>query len=172
MSNSEPEPEAEPKVKVEENSDSIVVVDPDDYQKTKKLEIIHNTKQEVLNVRKNRSELILELGDNFRRDGIEVYQQKLAQTVAQYGSELLPLIEEGLENGTLEKDDLTSQFSPEHVEMDVLTFIQMDGRIDYKDDPECPPEPNSLAIYRQLDRIQRKLGLGLELQEDKGPAEI
>jgi len=161
-------------VEVEESSEekNVFVVDPDNYQKTKKLEIIHNTKQEVLNVRKNRSELILELEENFRDDGIKVYQRKLARTVAQYGSELLPLIEEGLENGTLEKDDLTSQLSPEHVEMDVLTFIQMDGRIDYKDDLEYLPERNSLAIYRQLDRIQRKLGLGLELQEDKGPASI
>jgi len=161
-------------VEVEESTDekNVFVVDPDDYQKTKKLEMIHNTKQEVLNVRKNRSELILELGENFQGKGIEIYHRKLAQTVAQYGSELLPLIEEGLANGALEEDDLTSRLSPEHVEMDVLTFIQMDGRIDYKDDLEHPPEPNSLAIYRQLDRIQRKLGLGLELQEDKGPANI
>jgi hypothetical protein len=161
-------------VEVEESSEekNVFVVDPDDYQKTKKLEIIHNTKQEVLNVRNNRSELIVELGDNFRGDGIEIYQRRLAKTVAQYGSELLPLIEEGLANGTLEEDDLTSELSPEHAEMDVLTFIKMDGRIDYKDNLEYPPGPNSLAIYRQLDRIQRKLGLGLELQEDKGPASI
>ena len=161
-------------VNVEESTDekNVFVVDPDDYQKTKKLEIIHNTKQEVLNVRKNRTELILELGDQFRDDGFEVYEREFARTVAQYGSELLPLIEEGIENGTLSEEDLTTRVSPEHTEMDLLRFVRRGGQIKWNGEIEYAPELNSLAIYRQLDRIQRKLGLGLELQEDKGPASI
>lgn len=161
-------------VEAEESSEekNVFVVDPDNYQKTKKLEIIHSTKQEVLNVRNSRSELIPELAENFQGRGIDTYQRKLSKAVAQYGSELLPLIEEGLANGTLEEDDLTTELSPEHAKMDVLTFIKMDGQVKYKDDLMFLPEPNSLAVYRQLDRIQRKLGLGLELQEDKGPASI
>jgi hypothetical protein len=162
------------KMEIEEADDekNVFVVDPEGYQKTKKLEIIHKNKKEVLNVRRNRSDLICDLADNFRGKGLDVYQSQLAQTVSQYGSEILPLIEEGLEKGTLTKDDLTVSLSPEHTEMDVLMFIRMDGRIEYEGDLGSPPEANSLAIYRQLNRIQRKLGLGLELQEDKGPAEI
>lgn len=47
MSNSEREPEAEPKVKAEESSDSIVVVDPDDYQRTQKLKAINEAKKDL-----------------------------------------------------------------------------------------------------------------------------
>lgn len=156
---------------VEEEND-ILVVDPDDYQKTKKLELIHKTKEEVLNVRRNRSKLIGELAERFRGNGVETYQRELGRTVAQYGSELLPLIEEALENGTLEEEDLESQMAPEYKKLDVLEFIQLDGQIHLKGDIDYPPEPNTMAVYRQLDRIQRKLGLGLDLQENKGPANI
>jgi glutamyl/glutaminyl-tRNA synthetase len=165
------------RVDVEESDDekNVFVVDPENYQKTKKLEIIYKTKKEVLNVRKNRDDITREFNRQYRDDGFPMYEKKLARTVAQYGSELLPLIEEGLENGTLSEEDLTTELSPEHTEMEVLMFIQMDGRVNYegkKGEMEFAPETNSIAIYRQLDRIQRKLGLGLELREDKGPAEI
>jgi len=158
----------------EANEDrDLYVVDPDDYQKTKKLEIIHQTKKEILKIRRNRGKLIQEYDDGFRQSGIEIYESNLAQAVALYGSELLPLIEEGLDEGTLEKDDVTTRIAEDKIEMDVMFFIEFDGRI-LDDDGDCirPPETNTMVIYRQLDRIQRKLGLGLDLEEDKGAAEI
>jgi len=163
-------------VTVEESDEkNYLVVDPDDYQKTKKLESIYKTKQEVLKIRNNRSSIIKELSNNFSsnsRTGLDMYGNKIAKAVAQYGSELLPLIEEGLNKDTLSEDDLVASLSEDRLDMNVVQFIKYDGRVKYKDELQYLPEPNSLAVYRQLERIQRKLGLGLDLEEQKGAAEI
>ncbi len=170
---SEPQQEDAMRVGESDNETNYLVVDPDDYQKTKKLEAIHKTKKQVLDVRDKRMELIREYHDEFTKSkGLDVYQHRLAQTVAQYGSELLPLIEEGLDKAILEEEDLEVKISPSHSECDLLYYIEMDGRIRHDDEIKTAPETNSIAMYRQLDRIQRKLGLGLEIEEQKGPAEI
>jgi len=167
---------SEDRIKKEEQDSeaNLFVVDPDDYQKTKKLELIHKSKQEVLKVRNSRMKLIEQYQDLSGRNqtGLDIYQVKLAKTISQYGSELLPLIEESLENGTIEDNDLKVSLGSNRTDMNVIKYIMNDGRIHHGGELTCPPDPNHLAIYRQLDRIQRKLGLGLELEEDKGPAEI
>jgi hypothetical protein len=161
---------------VEEPDESkYLVVDPDDYQTTKKLESIYKTKQQVLNIRENRGDIIKDMSDNFstkQRTGLDMYSQRLSQAVAQYGSELLPLIEEGLEKGTLSEDDLVVSLSEERLDVNVVHFVKYDGRHKHNGEFINLPEPNSLAVYRQLERIQRRLGLGLDIEEQKGPAEI
>jgi len=162
-------------VKVDTDDEtSYFVVDPDDYQKTKKLEIIHNSKREITRLRKNKDSIIVEYNKEYREanSGHTTYKASLAQAVAQYGSELLPLIEEARDNGILDESDLTTRIGPEFQELDVISFIEMDGRVKKEGELERPPEANTMSIYRQLDRIQQKLGLGLEIEEDKGPAEI
>lgn len=150
-----------------------LVVDPDDYQKTKKLELIHSSKSDVLKVRRKRMSLIREYHNEFRgKEGLDMYTQRLAQAVSQYGSELLPLIEEAKSNGTLTNDDLEVTLTPVEGSFELIYFIQMDGRVRIDDEPQVPPEATVMSVYRQLDRIQRKLGLGLDIVEDKGPAEI
>jgi hypothetical protein len=163
------------KVEIEESEKekNVLVVDPDDYQRTKKLKLINKAKEEVISLRHDREDAIGYLGDNFAGEGIETYHMKLAQTVAQYGSELLPLIEEGLEKGALEEDDTITRKVPDQTKgLDVVAFVQRDGRISNGNEARRPPEPLTLAIYRQLERIERELGLGLDLEEDKGPANI
>lgn len=173
---SEPQEET---VKVEESKEetNYLVVDPDDYQRTKKLENIHNAKKEILKVRSKRMKLVKRYSEDFSsrhsgKTGLDVYQQKLAQTVAHYGSELLPIIEEGLDKNTLDESDLEVELSPNHSECDLLLFIEFDGRIKPDDELRVAPEINSMAMYRQLERIERKLGLGLDIEEQKGAAEI
>lgn len=166
-------------LEVEETDEdrSLLVVDPDDYQKTKRLKTINETKQDVIKIRRDREDWISKLGDQFGsvrtgKKGVDFYAGKLGMAVAQYGSELLPLIEEGLEKGVLGEGDVTAQITEDKKKMDILRYIKYDGRIEIEGEIQYPPEPNALAVYRQLNRIQRKLGLGLELEEDKGPAEI
>lgn len=162
-------------VKVDtEDETSYFVVDPDDYQKTKKLEAIHKTKREVPELRKNKDSMIVEYNDRYRdyNSGVDTYNSALAQAVAQYGSELLPLIEEARDNGILDESDLTTRISPEYQKLDVINFIEMDGRVKNEGELERPHEVNTMAVYRQLERIQRKLGFGIDIEEDKGPAEI
>jgi len=167
------EPSENVEIRESEKEKNVLVVDSDDYQRTKKLKLINKAKEEVISLRHDREDAIGYLGGNFEGKGIETYHMKLAQTVAQYGSELLPLIEEGLEKEALEEDDTTTRELPHQAEgLDVVAFVQRDGRISNGDETRWPPEPLTLAIYRQLERIERKLGLGLDLEEDKGPANI
>jgi len=167
MSDSESHREVE-----ESNEDkSVFVVDSEEYTKTKKLQLINKTKEEVIDLKHQREDAIGYLGDNFAGDGLEIYCSKLAQNVALYGSELLPLIEQGLEKGTLDEEDTYTREVPQKEEgIHVVTFIRNDGRI--VDSKKELREMYNLAVYRQLERIQRKLGLGLDLEENKGPAKI
>ena len=174
MSNSEPEPEAEPKVKVEENSDSIVVVDPDDYQKTQKLKAINEAKKEYRRYKREKTEIRQKLEEMWGNP-IEAYKSERAMRLAEYGTELMPLIEEGLEEGVLTEEDMKCSrlLGDSSTDIDVRRVVMSGGRV-FNKDGEMEPIPtiNSDEVYRQLERIERKLGLGLELQEDKGPAEI
>lgn len=145
----------------------LFVVDPDDYQKTKKLESIHKAKQDVMKKRRNRYDLIPELSSQYRDEGHEIFSTLLAQTVANYGTELLPLIEQGLREGALTEADMESVRG-----VDVRDFTELDGGVHDADEVRSATEKEALDVYRQLDRIQQKLGLGLELEADQGPAEI
>ena len=171
MSNSEPESEAEPKVKAEENSDRIVVVDPDDYQKTKKLQSIQDSKDHFKRIKRDENEIRLELKEqlsNYER----TYRNMRAKAIADYASEMIPLIEAGLESSSLLENDLIASLGPKKYEVDVRGIAKADGRIQMDGEVRLPPSPVCNEIYRQLERIERKLGLGLELETDKGPAEI
>jgi len=179
MSNSEPEPEAEPKVKAEENSDTVVVVDPDDYQKTQKLKAISEAKKEFKEVKRNKTEYVSRLDDRWKNP-LEAYRSIRAERLADYGSELMPLIDEAREAKALEESELQCDLGPGYDDIDVTKFVRNDGHIyskggiDHPDDSDFGPASQSIcnAIYRHFEGIERKLGLGLELELDKGPAEI
>ena len=171
MSNSEPEPEAEPKVKAEENSDRIVVVDPDDYQKTQKLKAIEEAKREYRRYKRKRGQILVEF-DEYWKDAKEAYQSEKAMRIAEYGTELMPLIEAGLEEGVLTEGDVKCNLGNCPREVNIKELVRNGGLVLI--DGEHRPIPTLLGdeVYRQLERVERKLGLGLELETDKGPAEI
>ena len=171
MNNSEPEPEAEPKVKAEENSDSIVVVDPDDYHKTQKLKAITEAKKEYRKYKRQRSEILQKLEEKWINPE-EAYESERGMRLAEYGTELMPLIEEGLEKGALTEEDMKCSLGFGSREIDVRKVVKNGGRIFEDGEMEPIPALNSDEVYRQLERIERKLGFGLELETDKGPAEI
>lgn len=171
MSNSEPEPEAEPKLKAEENSDSIVVVDPDDYQKTQKLKAINEAKKEYRKYKRQKSEILQELKEQWRNPE-KAYDSERGMRLAEYGTELMPLIEEGLEKGALTEEDMKCSLGDGFREIDVRKVVTNGGRVFKDGEMEPIPTLNSDEVYRQLERIERKLGFGLELETDKGPAEI
>jgi hypothetical protein len=171
MSNSEPEPEAEPKVKAEENSDRIVVVDPDDYQKTQKLKAINEAKSEYKKYKRQKAEILQNLEERWLNPR-EEYDSERAMRLAEYGTELMPLIEEGIEKGGLTEEDMKCSLGDDFRELDIRRVVTNGGRVFKDGEIEPIPTLNSDEVYRQLERIERKLGLGLELETDKGPAEI
>lgn len=94
----------------ETDGDRIVLEDPDDYAKTQKIRRLNSLKSKV------------QRWDRPDMDGIERYYRRIRH----YGSELLPVIQEALENGTIHKDDLrysTDTDNPNST-FDVLKFLQ------------------------------------------------
>lgn len=156
-------------VELEESTEekSVFVVDPDNYQKTKKLKSIHQARDHVLDVRKNKHEN-MDQYKQFRGVWYDSYHRHLAESVASYGHEVMPIIEEALENGAI--DDELLKVSED---MDIQTFVYSEGRVPSEDDElEAPSPTKTMAVYRQLDSVLRELGLGLDFEEDKGPANI
>lgn len=159
------------KVELEEETDNIVVVDPDDYQKTKKLQSIQEAKDHFKEVKRNKNELKLELKDQWSNYD-EAYRDMRARAVADYASEMIPLVEAGLESNSLSEDDLIASLGPKKYDIDIRHVAGQGGKISVDSKVKPLPAPNCDEIYRQLERIERKLGLGLELEENKGPAQI
>ena len=171
MGNSEPEPESKPKVEPEENSDNIVVVDPDDYQRTQKLKAIEEAKREYRRYKREKGQILVEFSEYWGSPK-EAYNSERAMRIAEYGTELMPLIEAGLEEGVLTEEDIRFGSGNEFKEVNIKEIVRNGGQVPM--DGEYKPLPALFgdAVYRQLERIERKLGLGLKLELDKGPAEI
>ena len=169
MSNSASEPTAEESETIEEGA-KIIIADPDDYAKTQRIKELHQAKNRVSEIRNQRANLILEYGNNFADDGIDVYNRTLGRAVASYGTELLPMIEAGVEAGILDDEDTELQ----SMESDIYDFIRYDGRlVDHENEKiEDLPEPVTMGVYRRFQRLQHKLGLSFEIEKQKGPARI
>lgn len=159
------------KENISTDSTTVVVTDSEDYGKTQKLKHIYNAKESVQDLRGEQESIIREFDDYWHQThGREIYQRELAKTVAEYGSELLPIINQAVEQGQIAESDLVS----DRFGVDIREYITTDGhRIDSETNET---EPYSilkiLDVYRQLNELLRKLGLGLELEEEKGPAKI
>ncbi|WP_188788783.1 hypothetical protein, partial [Halobellus salinus] len=156
---------------------NVLVVDPDDYRKTQKLKAIQEAKDRYREYTLNRSERFRELDDTWGNPQ-EAMEHEEAQALAMYGSELLPLIEEGIEKGAVSESDLEVETNSmverllDKPTMDIREVVRLEGRIVANGEHQAIPRRFQKRIYRQLERIERKLGLGLDLEEDKGPANI
>lgn len=156
---------------ISEESTTIVVTDSEDYGETQKLKSIYRAKREVQRLRHNQESIVRESHSRFNtKSGSEIYLQKLSSSIAEYGAELLPIIEQAHQRGQLSDSDLETK----RFDVSIRRYIEADGtKIDYdQENTEPYGILQSLAVYRQLNRILRDLGLGLDLEENKGPAEI
>lgn len=160
-------------VEIEESEETknVLVVDPDDYRKTQKLKAINEAKKEFKDINRNDTELFEELEETWKNPK-EVLEKKRAYALALYGSELLPLIEEGLDTGALSEDDLIVTLGEDKMDMEIRKIVRQEGQVHIRGEKVPLPRPNCMEVYRQLECIERKLGLGLDLEEDKGPANI
>ena len=156
MSNSEPE---DSKVSLDDEVDNMIVVDPDDYQRTKHLQAINEEKEAVREMRKEKP-----LRTSTKK--WDAFHARAAERVSDYGREMWTLIKKAKEKGVLKESDL------EAGKIDIQEFILTDGRVQEEGEYRKAKESEYMAVYTELTVIEDKLGLGLELEEDKGPAEI
>lgn len=151
--------EQEPPLENTDGEDAkLYVADPDDYAKTRKLKALADAKAHVRKVRKDRPGTATD--DEWKNLNI-----RLAEAVASYGHELMPLLEEAKENGVIGDDDLDLGIRGG---TSVGQYIVADGRIEERDANRFEPAPPhvAMAVYRRLQKIERKLGLGLSLHEE------
>lgn len=150
----------------------LYVVDPEDYQQTKKLESIHKARERVRKVRAD------DPGRTSRKEW-KAYHARLSRAVADYANEMMVLIEHGIENGVLDEDAMIIE-TPKGP-LNLRNFVLFDGADTTKVKKGKVEEGNqapsakpgmSMLVYRRLDKILNELGLGLEFDEDKGPAEL
>jgi hypothetical protein len=166
------------KVDIEEETDNIVVVDPDDYQKTQKLKSIQEAKDHFKSFTTNEVEMFQKLDDTYGNPK-QALKYRRGKALAMYASELMPLIEEAIVNDVLTEADLIVDTNPAvesaigKSELGIREIIEFDGAVVVDGEKlDDIPEIHSKKVYRRLEAIERELGLGLELEENKGPAEI
>jgi len=150
--------DAEP---VEETDEAkLYVADPDDYAKTRKLKALNDAKSHVRKLRNDRPPR----ASTKEWEGINA---RIAEAVATYGHELLPLLEEAEQSGTIDDDDFLIR--SEKRDIDVRALIRFDGRLpaEHKNELESPPAAHVMAIFRHLQTLERKLGLGLDLEPEQ-----
>ena len=143
----------------------LYVADPEDYAKTRKLKALNDAKEHVRKVRNNRP-------NTANTNEWKGMGSRLSEAVASFGHELLPLLDEAENVGIIDDPEyVTAAFFKE---IDVRHFIMLDGSLRSKDgEVYQPPAVESMAVYRQLQRLERTLGLGLKLEsEEKDEWEI
>jgi len=136
----------------------LYIADPDDYARTRKLKALSDAKAHVRKLRNDRPGRATD-------DEWSGLNARLAEAVASYGHELLPLLEEAEDNGILGDSDYYTNTGRK---LDVRNLIYTDGRVKQlgKDDEFTHPPPSeAMAVFRHLQKLERKLGLGLELEE-------
>lgn len=162
--------DAEPADETDEQAD-IYVADPDDYAKTRKLKAINDAKENYKEYITNETKVYDRLADTWANPE-EAFKHNKAEALALYGSELLPLVEQGLDGGALSEEDLkveTDRLTASIVgkaEMDIRKVVDNRGLIWANDERQSIPHKYQDRIYRQLERIEGKLGLGLSLESD------
>jgi hypothetical protein len=168
----------EPTVDVDNDNDEpkMYVVDSEEYQKTKKLQSIYEAKKEFRNVWYNKEDNIERLKDTYYTDnhkqgeGMRLYRGHLADILAMYGSELSPIIRDAVDAGLLEQDDLEVELE---TDQNLLQLTRKKYQIkDDKDGWRTLRCSCLLDVFRTYERVQRKLGLGLDIEEETEPAII
>lgn len=164
--------EQQPDISLDGEANEVVIIDSEDYRKTQKLKSIQETKDHYRETKRNKHSIEDEL-DEYLINPYETYNIQLVSAVVDYISELMPLIEEAQQSGTLTHSDLRVSLQSVDEEARITDIVRCHGDIQTSEGETRSIEPrDTTAVYRQGERIERMLGLGLELEEDKGPAQL
>jgi hypothetical protein len=125
--------------------------DPDDYNQARRLQAIHQARDDVRKARENTT-----AGRAPANEHITTHQE-LAEAVAVYGYELLPLMDEaGWEYETGDGTPFDT----------IRDFIYAMGHPDPLDiDAEYIPKSTSMAVYGRLNGFMHEVGLGADFDD-------
>jgi hypothetical protein len=152
-----------------EDDTTVVVTDSENYGETQRLKQIYKLRSKVQDLKMNKNELSKEYDDYWsNRRGWEIFEEDLAGTVALYGSELLPLFN-SIEQITEEDYKVTISKGKS---VDIRLFVDKDGNRVNDGQVEAYPSLFSMAVYRRLNKLVEKSGLGLETESETEPASI
>jgi len=171
MSEREPGREPEP---VDETDESVklYVADPDDYAKTRKLRAINDAKAHYRGFTTERNERHKNLTNQVRFPADELERQE-AEALALYASELLPLIDEAIQKGSLSEDDLVVERdrvvnnATEGREMSIREVARTQAYIPTNGEPQPLHKSFQMKVFRELEKIEREIGLGIGLEPEQ-----
>jgi hypothetical protein len=137
-------------------TDPAEILDPGDYNQNQRLKEIHTARQEVRKV----------LGDmksqGTRREH-DIQHTRLAEAVAFYGHELLPMMDEA---------DWTHEFTETgHPPEDVRDFIYHMGRFPETEAPYTPKHL-TMSVFARLNEFAREIGLGADFDDGTDEWEV
>lgn len=152
-----------------EDDTTVVVTDSENYGETQRLKQVYNLRSNVQELVMNKHQLAKEYDDHWgNKMGHEIFTENLANTIALYGSELLPIfdsieqISEEDYNVTITKDK----------SVDIRLFVDKDGMRAKDGEVEAYPTLFSMAVFRRLNELVEKSGLGVETESETEPASI
>lgn len=136
----------------EEPDHPLAVADPDDYSQNQRLKDIHEARRDVRKALKD-------LPHYGKDEEHLVAHQNLADAVAFYGHELLPLMDATGWEHTFDDSDIPID--------SVRHFIQTHGNPPAWE-ADYPPRSVSLGVFSKLNTFLHDAGLGADLDTDDG----
>lgn len=149
------EPDTEPVEAPDSEDAELLVVDPEDYNKTQRLKEIHRARENVLDVARDLP------GRAPTKEHDEANYQ-IAKAVSMYVLELEPIVQEAIQHDALSEEDiqLTSDYdTKDHPHKDIFQFAFRFGQ----SNDGYPHRAVSMQVLRKANDLMRKLGLELEL---------
>lgn len=156
--------ESEPPTATERNGEQdddrqIVVEDTDDYNQAQRLKEIHQARREVRKAQKE-----LTRGKANRSEHKESHE-RFAATVAFYGHELLPLMED---------TEWERELPEEAPYPSVRAFLKTAPMVPPGKKDEWPyiPEQVALGVFHHLNQFVREIGLGADFEDSADEWEV
>ena len=153
-------------VQPEESETTVVVTDSENYSETQKLKHIYELKRDVTTHIANRFELVKKYRQEYSNPKY-TYQERLADKVALYVNEVIPLLEsaDSIDESDYQVDRVNSK-------VDIQTFAETHGLSASGNELEPHSKIESKAVFHETNELIREIGLGVELEEETEPASI
>jgi hypothetical protein len=133
------------------------VLDPADYNQNQRLKEIHQARNDVREALKN-----VTRGKAAPAEHHET-RDTLAQAVAFYGYELLPLMDEA---------DWSHEFDADEPPYTVRDFIHRLGQFHDVSDWDATPPSLSMVVFQKLNSFAQQAGLGADFDTDTDEWEV